>query len=97
MVQDVGGQRAGRFVTPIAVLFQGLHHNPVELSAYILAKPGWFGMAIGCDRWQGCARAESRAGSWRVLFADDPQRFVKCFRLQALLFEWRVAGKQLVE
>ena len=30
---DVGGQGAGRLIAPVAVLLQGLHHDPVQVAA----------------------------------------------------------------
>ena len=36
----------GRFVAAVAVLFQGLHHNPVELAPHQLRQLGWFHLPL---------------------------------------------------
>jgi hypothetical protein len=50
---QVGGEGSGRFVAAIAVLFEGLHHDPVELAADQFAEAGGLRVAEGSDRSQG--------------------------------------------
>jgi hypothetical protein len=45
----VGGEAAGRFIAAIAVLLQGLHHDPIELPANQLRQLGRFHVALGRD------------------------------------------------
>ena len=78
MAQHVGGEVAGRVVAARAVLFEGLHHDPVEVALDDLAQPAGIHLAMGRRGRAGFAqRAEARAGLGRLLFADDAADFVK--------------------
>ena len=39
---NVGGQTVGRFVSARAILFQTLHHDPVQVAAHQVNQPGRF-------------------------------------------------------
>ena len=42
MAPEVIGQTVRCFVSPLPVLFQGFHHDPVEVTAHQAVEPGWF-------------------------------------------------------
>ena len=82
---DVGGQAVGRLVAAVAVLFQALHHDPVELAADVFAQAGRFGVRDWRRSMAACrCELSLRAGLGRLLLADDPQHFVEGGLAQSL-------------
>ena len=53
----VGREGAGRLVAAVAVLLQGLHHDPVQLAAEQLAQPFGVAPAVGGHGGAGLAQA----------------------------------------
>ena len=71
---EVARQAVGRLVSPVAVLLQRLHHDPVQLAAHQPAQPRRLDVR-GRPRSLGSSsvRAQPRARPRRLLLADDPQ------------------------
>lgn len=73
---DVGGECAGGFVAALAVFFEGLHDDPVELASEEGGELGGFGVAFGGDAGEGVAVAgDAGAGCGGFDFADDALEF----------------------
>src|SRR5262245_37640813 len=70
---QVQGEGARRFIAATAVLFESLHHDPVELSANGPAEPGRLSAATRGNGGQRFDRAELRTGFGRILLADDAE------------------------
>jgi len=91
-------EAVGGLVTPVAVLFQRLHHDPVQLAA---AEPAQLPRIALPLRRHGCRRlpqrADARARPGRLLLADDAADFVKIRRAQPLLVKRRRAGQQFIQ
>ncbi len=95
---DVGRKAVGRFVAPRAVLFQGLHHDPVQIAAEQLPELLHLGLAmVGDCACRVAQRAHPRARLGRLLLADDPQQLVVGRLVDPLLVERRRARQQLVQ
>ena len=95
---DVAREIVGRFVAARAVLLQRLHHDPVQLVAQRVAQLDRIGPAMFGHGGGGLAhRADARAGSRRLLFADHAADFVEPRIFELLAVERRAAGEQLVE
>ena len=75
---QVHGQAVGRLVPAIAVLLQGLHHDPVQVAAQLAQKGPRIGPAsIRARRRFIAETAQPCAGPGRLLLADDPLDLAK--------------------
>ena len=86
---DIQSQAAGCFVAAIAVFFQALQDDPIQIAFDGLPQSTGFGPTVLSD----CRRQISFQGTdphtraqW-LLFADDPTQLVIRGRVQAVLVE----------
>src|SRR5262249_43139208 len=94
---DLAAQGSGRLVTPVAVLFQAFHHDPVEFASDVFAQSGRLSVTTGGNRRQRVAGAELGAGLLRLFFADDSQHFVEGRLVEPYPLKRRRASEQLIE
>ena len=96
---DVGGHGAGRFVPPVAVLFQGLHGDPVQFAAVRSAERARIDPACAGNGGKqiGPQRADLRTRPQRLHFANHTPHFVEPRCPQDLFVERGRAGQQFVQ
>ena len=99
MPLEVGRQAVGRLVTSAAILFQALHHNPVQVAPEQMDQPGRFDRTPFGRRGQALAGEgrQLRARADRLLLPDRLDHRVQSLRHQFLGVEGGAAGQQLVE
>ena len=76
MPLNIAGQANGGFIPPRSVLFERLHHDPVEVAADGAAKLGRLQAAPGGDARQAGAAAEASARPRWILVFDESQHFL---------------------
>ena len=96
--QHVRREVVGGLVASVAVLLEGLHHDPVQLAAHQPRQPGRLGLALGRDRRQGVPRvAQPRARPGRLLLPDQAEDLGERGLLDPLAAQRRAAREQLVQ
>src|SRR5262249_29621349 len=95
---DLHRQATGRLVPPCAILFQTLHHDPVQVATNDLSQPGRFQLPVRRNAWQiPLHRQKSCTGLWWFVFPDNFLDLGKCLRTRLLWTKWRRSGQQFVE
>ena len=76
---NVLGQRVGCLISAPPLLFQALHHNPVQIAPHLVDQLGRLGLtAFGHRRLLGRPQAaQPSRGPRRLRFPDDPAHFVQ--------------------
>jgi len=94
----VPGEIRGRLVTPRAVLFQGLHHDPVQVAAELATKTPCVHAAVrGDGRDRLCIqRAQAMARRGWLFLPDHAADFVEAGLAEPLVIKRRAAGQKLV-
>ncbi len=94
---DVGGEAVGCLVPPGAVLLQGLHHDPVEITRQCSLQLRRIDAATGRDAGQPFRRAHLRARTGRIDFPHHAQHLEQRTALELRCIQRRRTGEQLVE
>ena len=94
---QVLGQADGGVVTPLPLLGQRLHHDPVEVALDEPAQAAGLGLPAGGQAGQGVGVAQAAAGRGRLDLADHPEHLVQGRPLERLAADRRRSGQQLVE
>ena len=94
---DVLRQGDGGLVSPTALLRQGLHHNPVEITLDQPAQPRRLDMPVCRQALQSLGGADP--ARWRRWFflADHPEHLVQRCPLERVASDRRAAGQDLVK
>src|SRR3954447_17962287 len=51
MAVNVSSEASSGFISPVSVLLQCLHYDPVQLATYVFAQSGRINLPICSDRW----------------------------------------------
>src|SRR5262245_46817609 len=95
---NVASQTAGGLIPPCAVLFQTLHHDPVEVGKFRNAEFAVWGFPGASRRAVGTSQLRnSRARLGRLLFADHAKHLIESGGSQSLAVERRSSGEQLIQ
>src|SRR5438477_7875748 len=99
MALDVVSQTISRVITARPVLFQALHHDPVQVASDQAKELGRFEAASLCDRAQFGVDESAQAGGWPdgIVFANNAADFIQAGLMQLGRIEGDAAREQFVK
>ena len=99
MALNVRSQAIGRLVTAGAVLFQRLHHDPIQVAADQIRQFGRLGLAVSGHRCLlRCIQGlQPGGGPQRLLFPDDSANFIQARFQQPVGLKRSFARQQLIQ
>ncbi len=96
---QIGGEAVGRVVAALAIFFEALHHDPIEIAAQGSGQLRALGVAAlrGGREFVAVERFHARRRARRIDLADDPPDFIQARAGHRRRVDRRAAGEQFVE